>query len=222
MNSRPSTTSAPLAASDKAYAAIRQRIASGELAEGTPIRQDDIAAQLGVSKIPVREALMRLQSEGWVSMTRNVGAVVAALTLDDCVEMLDIRIALECRVLELAVAQMAPSDIEKAGDLLDRYATAETAQEWSDLNLAFHQSLYSPANRPRLVATAQMAQERMGRLIRLRVSMAAEHKRSVEQHRAILAACAAGNAKDAVKLLKKHIEQTQREVMAHFRAHPQG
>lgn len=203
---------------ERAYEEIRRQILAGALPEGAPIRQDDIAAQLGMSKIPVREALMRLQSEGWVSIKRNAGAIVSPLTLADCVEMLDMRIALECRALELAVPHMAASDFAAAHELLQRYARADKPMAWSDLNLAFHQRLYAAAHRPRLVATAQAVQERMGRLLRLHVSMVAEHRRSVQEHAAILRACEQGDTKTAVRLLRKHIEQTQREVMAHFRA----
>ncbi|GAB3626904.1 GntR family transcriptional regulator [Pandoraea terrae] len=212
------TENKSLSTAERAYEEIRKQILSGQLSEGSPIRQDDIAAQLGVSKIPVREALMRLQSEGWVSLKRNVGAIVSPLTVSDCVEMLDMRIALECRALELAVPNMAPSDLALAEQLLERYAKADTPQAWSDLNLAFHQCLYSPANRPKLVATAQAAQERMGRFLRLHVSMDAEHQRSADEHLAIHQACVAGDTKTAVRLLRKHLEQTQREVMAYFRA----
>lgn len=218
MPPRPTPEDTPLSASGKAYAEIRRMIVDGTLAEGQPVRQDEIAARLGISKIPVREALMRLQTENWVSVRRNAGAVVAPLTRMDCLEMLDIRIGLECRALELAVPNMASGDFARADELLDRYARAGTKQERSDLNLAFHQALYAAANRPRLIATAWNAQERMGRLIRLRVSAAAEHERSVEQHRAIRDACREGDAREAVRLLRKHIEQTQREVMAYFRS----
>ncbi|VVE60883.1 GntR family transcriptional regulator [Pandoraea anapnoica] len=208
---------ASLSTADRAYDAIRRQIVSGELPEGAPIRQDEIAAQLGVSKIPVREALMRLQSEGWVSLKRHSGAIVSPLTVNDCVEMLDMRIALECRALEIAVPNMAPSDLALAEQLLKRYAKADTPQSWSDLNLAFHQALYAPANRPRLVATAQAAQERMGRFLRAHLSAVNDHQRSTDEHIAIHQACAAGDTKTAVRLLRKHLEQTQREVMAYFR-----
>ncbi|MGC7527312.1 GntR family transcriptional regulator, partial [Pandoraea pneumonica] len=89
-------------------------------------------------------ALMRLQSEGWVSLKRHSGAIVSPLTVNDCVEMLDMRIALECRALEIAVPNRAPSDLALAEQLLKRYAKADTPQSWSDLNLAFHQALYAP------------------------------------------------------------------------------
>lgn len=207
-------------ATQKAYEEIKRRIMDGVLAEGAPIRQDEVAQAMGVSKIPVREALMRLQSEGLVVLTPNAGATVATLTVADYLEMLDMRIALECRALELAVPNMASSDIARARQLLAAYDRAMTQQEWSDLNQRFHECLYAPANRPRLMAMIRSVEDLMGRILRLRVSMAAEHSRSHQEHVQILDACEEGNTASAVKLLRKHIEQTQREVQGYFRNRP--
>lgn len=207
-------------ATQTAYVELKRWIFEGILAEGAPIRQDDVAAQLGVSKIPVREALMRLQSEGLVKFTQNVGAVVATLTVADYIEMLDMRIALECRALELAVPNMANVDIARARELLAAYHSAMSDGEWSDLNAQFHDALYAPSDRPRLCATIRSVQEHMGRLLRLRVTMAAEHERSNEEHVKILEACERRDPKEAVKLLRRHIEQTQREVQGYFRNRP--
>lgn len=209
-----------ITAAQKAYEEIKRRIMDGVLAEGAPIRQDEIAQVMGVSKIPVREALMRLQSEGLVVITPNAGATVATLTVADYVEMLDMRIALECRALELAVPNMASSDIARAQHLLAAYDQAMTQQEWSDLNLRFHECLYAPANRPRLVSMIRSVQDLMGRILRLRISMAAEHARSHQEHVQILNACEQGDTALAVTLLRKHIEQTQREVQGYFRNRP--
>ena len=211
------TVKKTMSATQGAYVEIKRRILEGELAEGSPIRQDDIAVTLGVSKIPVREALMRLQSEGLVKFIPNVGAMVATLTVMDYIEMLDMRLALECRALELAVPNMASTDIARAQELLSAYHSAMDNEEWSDLNAQFHDTLYAPADRPRLLATIQSVQEHMGRLLRLRVTMAAQHDRSHDEHVQILDACQRGDVKDAVRLLRKHIEQTQKEVQGYFR-----
>src|ERR1700712_2668952 len=211
------TVKKTMSATQGAYVEIKRRILEGELAEGSPIRQDDIAVTLGVSKIPVREALMRLQSEGLVKFIPNVGAMVATLTVMDYIEMLDMRLALECRALELAVPNMASSDIAKARQLLAAYDQAMTQADWSDLNMSFHACLYAPANRPRLVTMIRSVQDHMGRMLRLRVSGAAGHTRSHNEHVQILDACEMGNTAKAVGLLRKHIEQTQREVQGSFR-----
>jgi len=207
-----------VSATQGAYAEIKRMILDGVLPEGSPVRQDEVAAQLGISKIPVREALMRLQSEGLVRFNQNVGATVTTLTVDDFIEMLDMRIALECRALELAVPNFSSVDMERARDLLSAYHAAITPEEWSDLNAQFHLTLYEPANRPRLVATIQSVQEHMGRMLRLRVTRAAEQGRSHEEHLKILEACEKRDVKESVKLLRRHIEQTQREVQGYFRA----
>lgn len=206
-----------ITAAQKAYEEIKRRISDGTLAEGAPIRQDEIAGVIGVSKIPVREALTRLESEGLVVLTPNAGATVATLTVSDYIEMLDMRLALECRALELAVPNMASSDIAKARQLLAAYDQAMTQADWSDLNMSFHACLYAPANRPRLVTMIRSVQDHMGRMLRLRVSGVAGHTRSHEEHIQILDACEQGDTAKAVALLRKHIEQTQREVQGSFR-----
>ncbi|GLO53547.1 transcriptional regulator [Pseudomonas putida] len=204
-------------AAQRAYEEIKRRITNGQLAEGAPIRQDEIAQAIGVSKIPVREALSRLESEGLVVLTPNAGASVATLTVADYIEMLDMRIALECRALELAVPNMASSDIAMAREMLAAYSQAMTQTEWSDLNMRFHQCLYAPANRPRLTAMIRSVQDQMGRMLRLRVSSVAGHERSHQEHVHILQACELGDTEGAVRLLRKHIEHTQREVQGWFR-----
>lgn len=208
-----------MTANQKAYLEIKRRILDGVLAEGAPIRQDEIAQEIGVSKIPVREALRRLESEGLVVITPNAGATVVRLTIDDYIEMLDIRIALECRALELAVPNMASSDIRQARQLLDAYDQAMSQEQWSDLNMRFHACLYAPANRPRLVAMIRATQDQMGRTLRMKISMVAEHGRSHQEHVQILEACEKGETALAVSLLRRHIEQTRREVQGYFRHH---
>jgi len=217
---RMQTMKKTVTATQRAYEEIKRRIMEGGLAEGAPIRQDEIAQLMGVSKIPVREALMRLQSEGLVLITPNAGASVVKLTVSDYVEMLDMRMALECRALELAVPNMASSDIAKARQLLAAYDQAMTQQDWSDLNLRFHECLYAPADRPRLMNMIRSVQDLMGRLLRLRISMAAGHARSHEEHVRILDACEKGDTEQAVALLRKHIEQSQKEVQGYFRNRP--
>ncbi|MNE68754.1 transcriptional regulator NanR [compost metagenome] len=150
-------------------------------------------------------------------LTPNAGATVATLTVADYIEMLDMRLALECRALELAVPNMASSDIAKARQLLGAYDQAMGQEAWSDLNMRFHACLYAPANRPRLVAMIRSVQDHMGRMLRLRVSGLAGHDRSHQEHVQILDACEQGDTVNAVALLRRHIEQTQREVQGSFR-----
>jgi DNA-binding GntR family transcriptional regulator len=71
---------------------LREAITSGQLAEGEPVRQDDVARLFNVSKIPVREALKRLEAEGLVSFQRNKGAVVTVLTEPELAQIFEVRV----------------------------------------------------------------------------------------------------------------------------------
>lgn len=201
----------------KAYQAIKKLIIDGELVEGSPIRQDEIASSLGISKIPVREALIRLEADGFIKFTPNVGATVSVFTVDDYLEMLDIRLALECKALELALPNMTHADIDKAQKILNQYALAQDETERSDLNMEFHQCIYAPSMRPRLLLMISAAQDQMGKILRHRVSQVAGSQRSHSQHQEILDVCASGDVNKAVKLLKKHIEQSKKEILGFFR-----
>ena len=122
-------------AADLVYARLKEEIVSGRLAGGTALRQDEVARDCGVSKVPVREALRRLEVEGLVEFRPRRGAIVRQLSEADILELLDIRIALECRALELAVPNMVDSDFTLARDILDEYGAATSRERWSVLNL---------------------------------------------------------------------------------------
>lgn len=211
------STKPPSSGNLVAYNAIKKLIIEGDLPEGQPVRQVEIAEKLGLSKIPVREALVRLEAEGLIKITPNVGATVVVHTIDDYLEMLYIRLALECKALELAIPNMVQKDIDQAQSILDQYAKASTESERSDLNLAFHESIYAPCMRPQLLKMIASVQNQMGKILRHKISQLAGHKRSLQEHQQILDACAKADIKLATKLLTRHLEQTQKELRAYFR-----
>ncbi|WP_425964355.1 GntR family transcriptional regulator [Rhizobium nepotum] len=123
---------------------LRAAIIAGELEEGSPLRQDEIAERFGTSRIPVREALRQLESEGLVSFQRNKGVIVRGFSIDDVLEMLEIRIALECRALKLAIPDMAVEDFDAAEAILNEYDQSPDHSKWGELNWRFHWALHSP------------------------------------------------------------------------------
>lgn len=199
------------------YEDLKNRIVSGQIAGGLPLRQEELARSFGVSKIPVREALRQLESSGLVEFRPRRGAIVADLSPDDILDLLDVRIALECRALELAVPNIVDDDIRLAQETLVEYLQETEAERWSELNTRFHQCLYEPCGRPHLLKFIRDLQNRMGPFLRLNVTLATGLERPDREHREILSACATGDAILAVQLLRKHIENTQKEVLAYFR-----
>ena len=134
---------------------LRQAIHAGEFQPGEQLRQEDLANRFCTSRIPVREALRQLEAEGLVTLHPNRGAVVAALSLQEVLEMLDIRIALEMRALYLAVPNMIDSDFEAAAKILKAYDREPRPQKWGEMNWRFHELLYEPCNRPKLLAMVE-------------------------------------------------------------------
>jgi len=213
----PASTDDRSAAFFNVYQALRKDILAGKLEGGLALRQDDIARQHGVSKVPVREALRRLEMESLVEFLPRRGAIVRAVSDTDLLEMLDIRIALECRALELAIPNMAESDVELALELLDEYQASPDRELWSELNRRFHACILEPCGNRQLLSLINDFQQRAGPLLRLRVTEAAGLERPMREHREILRLCRDGAVSDAVAVLRSHIETTQREVAASLR-----
>lgn len=195
-------------------AGLRKAILSGALESGMQLRQDEIAERYGTSRIPVREALKQLAVEGLVTLAPNRGAFVTSLSLADVLELQDIRIGLECRALKLAVPEMVESDFERAEEILDRYEREPSAEEWAVMNHAFHGALYEPCNRPKLLEMIEANLAHINRYMSLQVSLAAGNKDPNREHRQIIAACRAGDAEKASRLLELHITHTQKALVA--------
>lgn len=197
--------------------ALREDILSGRLRSGEPLRQDELASRFGTSRIPVREALRRLEAEHFVSALAQRGARVSALTLAQAMERMDIRIGLECRALRLAVPNMTELDFRQLNNILDEYDQCEGPAGWAKLNWDFHTYLYLPADRPLLLQLIQTNMAHVGRFIRETVSAESGKDRPQNEHRELLDACKAGNAELAVQLLEAHISYAQKYVAAAVR-----
>ncbi|MBN8937902.1 MAG: GntR family transcriptional regulator [Rhizobiales bacterium] len=193
---------------------LREAIMSGEFESGTLLRQDALAERFGTSRIPVREALQKLEAEGLVRIHPNRGAVVTHLSLEDVLELMDIRIALECRALTLAIPNMTEEDIAALEEDLRLYDQEEDPRNWPRLNWKFHQAIYAACDRPKLIGMIESNVEQIGRFTSEQVSLAAGKRRPQEEHWNILEACKQGNAEKAARLLQQHIQHTQKSLLA--------
>jgi DNA-binding GntR family transcriptional regulator len=201
-------------APDVVRSELRRAIVDGEFASGSQLKQDELAERFGVSRIPVREALKQLAAEGLVTFHPNRGAVVSSFSLDDVLEMLEIRIALECRALRLAIPNMLDEDFEEAAQILADYDREPNAGKWGEMNWRFHQTLYVPCNRAKLLAMIDANYGHVGRFTRMQVSLAAGKERPQREHHQILDACRRGEIDRAVGLLEEHIVHTQKSLLA--------
>lgn len=188
---------------------LRELILAGTIGVGVQLKQEALARRFGVSRLPIREALKRLEVEGLIRHVARQGSVVAAKSIDDLVETLDIRIALESRALRLAIPQLTEADFEAARDVLRRYEASEVPREWAELNLEFHTVLYRACKRPTLMKMIADTVKGIDVHLRVLLSHSVGRKSSIDEHSEILDACEVRDIPLAIALLEAHIEHTQ-------------
>ena len=197
------------ATSQRIFRSLKDDILKGVLPPGLQIRQEALAEQFGVSRVPVREALRQLESEGLLTSELHRGAFVSNRSLDEVEEMLDIRIALELRALQLALPNITAEVVCAAKDILSTYDRSEDPMEWRDLNVAFHMTLYKPCNRPRLLKMIEDVVLVNYRFLRTYISATVGRDGPQDEHHQILEACAAHDTSLALQLLETHMEHTR-------------
>jgi DNA-binding GntR family transcriptional regulator len=188
--------------------ALRERILRGDYPEGEPLRQDALAEELGVSRIPVREALRQLEAEGLVTFSPHRGAVVSSLSLPDIEELFELRAQIECELLSRAIPAMSKEQLDRATEVLDEFEDALAkgeAMRWGPLNWHFHAALYAPASRNFTMGVLQKLHQHSDRYFRMQVLLVRGGGRAVEEHRAIAAAVQAKDVDRASQLMRAHI-----------------
>jgi len=185
--------------------ALRADILRGKLQGGQPLKQDEIAAQFGVSKIPVREALVQLKAEGMVSFYPNRGAFVSELSAAEAEEIYVMRIALEKAILARAIPNLTVTHFKRAGAILAAIDREENIAKWGELNWEFHATLYSPAELPRVMQTIRALHTNIARYLVLYLAGMDYQKKSQREHRKLLQACRAGAVETAEVILEEHL-----------------
>jgi DNA-binding GntR family transcriptional regulator len=188
--------------------ALRERILHGVYPEGEPLRQDAIAEELGVSRIPVREALRQLEAEGLVTFNPHRGAVVSTLSLDEIEELFELREQIELDLFRRAMPNITAQDVARAKEILDTYETALTngdVASWGEMNWQFHSTLYAPSRRPFTLGFAQKLHQQCDRYLRMQLALTHGELRASEEHRGILGSVKKKDARRAVQLLRDHI-----------------
>lgn len=189
---------------------LREEIIRGTIPEGAQLRQDAIAMQYHVSRIPVREALRQLDAEGLITIVPNRGAIVPALSPTDIEELFTIRALLEPEILKHSVPRLTDADFEEAEVVLRRYESELQHEDhlfsWGRLNWQFHSILYARAERPHSMAIIRNVNNSGERYTRLQLYLTHGIKRANEEHHRILEFCRKRETSQACRLLREHIE----------------
>lgn len=198
-------------------AALRADIAGGRLEPGAALRQDELAERFHTSRIPVREALRTLEAEGLVTYAPNRGAVVTVVSAQEVQEMLEVRIALECHALKMAVPMAAECDLDTLRHILTAYDAGPDAATWSSMNWQFHWALYTPCDCKRLLEAIERNFNRFSTATRRQISALAGKDRPQREHWTLLELIGERKGNQAVALLEHHIRDTQRSIRAKMR-----
>ena len=199
---------------DTVYDRVRERILSGDLGPGQPVRQDSLASALGVSKIPVREALARLQSDGLVLCHPRRGFEVPPLTAQEAEEIFDLRLQIEpaaaalgCRTADdgdrhAAYAAMAALDA----------AVRQDDERAPDRNREFHLALVRPAKRPLTASLVERLHSLAERYVRAHLRPDGRAQRSRREHAELLQAWMLGRHEEVEARLSDHIIETLHDL----------
>ncbi len=199
---------------------LRQRILNGELPPGVQLRQDALAEEFGISRIPVREALLQLEASNLVKIVPHRGAVVSGLSPEEVEDIFQLRAQLEPQLLVLSAPHLTTSDIQDLHALSREYSHALAAGEvlrWGELNRRFHLDLLRHADRPRSLAIVSGLLQDCDRPTRIQLSNPGDIARAEQEHAQILELCEARKVEAAADLMRAHIEHVGRSLIAAYR-----
>jgi DNA-binding GntR family transcriptional regulator len=195
-------------------ARLREQIDSGERRAGEVLRQEQLAAEFGVSRIPIREALAQLQAEGLLRVEHYRGARITLPSAQEIDEIFDLRLLVEGDLLARAVPR---HDERTLREVQRRQAVLEQAEaplDWIAGDRAFHEALYVPASRARSLQIYFQLRTPIDRLSVQRLSPAARKEPWAIEHRGLIAAIRAADARAAVAALTDHLNETRALVLA--------
>lgn len=207
---------------DVAYARVREAILGGALAPGQAIGQEEVASWIGTSRVPLREALQRLEAEGLVVLRPRRGYVVTSLDPDDIIDIFDIRMLLEERAGYLATLRATPADVAAVGELLQAMegmsiTNAAEAALFAARNRAFHERLYVASGRKQLCRLMNVLRTNVERYIRIGAQIAGDLQRTRDDHHRIYDAFRKGDAEKVGRLCREHCKATCDRLLARLR-----
>lgn len=192
--------------------ALAQRIVTGALAPGAPVRQDHVAAEFGASHVPVREAFRTLEAQGLLVSEPRRGVRVAPLEPELVLEVTAMRAALEALALRHAFPRLTTADFTAAAAALAETEASTELLLWEDANRRFHRALTAPCGMKRLIAAIDDLHRTGARFLFATWRDLNWQPRSDAEHRIILAHLEAGRLEPAAAALEAHILQAGRAL----------
>ncbi|MBN9039347.1 MAG: GntR family transcriptional regulator [Rhizobiales bacterium] len=212
----------PVSVPEHAYTVLKNALLEGRLSPGDTLIQEEIAASLGSSRVPIREALKRLEGEGLVVQRPRRGYVVASLNADEAEDVFDVRMLLEERAGFLATQKRTQADVDSVRKAMDEMVAIQSkghydSWAWGIANRAFHDRLFAPCNRPHLLRMLSQQRDLVTLYVRIGGSIAPDPETAAEDHLRIFDAYVRQDAAEVGRLSREHVHHTMTRLLAKLR-----
>lgn len=200
----------------RVYTQLEEKILSGEYASGKAITELKISSELGVSRTPVREALLKLERDGLVELIPNKGAVVIGVSSNDLIDIYKIRMRLEGLAASLAAERMSDDDIGKLSEnveLTDFYVRKNDSERVRELDSAFHEMIYRASGSRMIYRILSDLHRNIKVYRKLSLTNAGRIEKSAGEHDAICRAIKERDASLADRLASEHVGKALENLM---------
>lgn len=199
------------------FEAIREAIIAGKLKPGERLMEVQLAQELGVSRTPVREAIRKLELEGFVLMVPRKGAYVSDLSIKEIASVFEVRRALEGLAAELAAERATADEIELLERQLVELAecvNTERADRYVELDTEFHATVYRLSRNERLGQILSLLREQIQRFRTRTLTSPRRRREALQEHRALVEALAIRDTEEARRAAQEHIESAENSLMS--------
>jgi len=203
---------------ERIYQGLRAGILDGSLEPGSVLRQEQIARRFAASRVPVREAMGRLEGDGLLISRPRRGYAVHSLRQNEIVEIFELRVVIEEHAARIAAIARTDDDIDVVTGLVERMETVARqggnyGSDWARLNRDFHLRLVASSRRQRLLGTVETLRDSVEAYVRAEMGITGDVESALLEHREILEAFRAGDADGLARLSRQHIEGTARRLL---------
>lgn len=193
---------------------LRRAIRRGDLDVGEKLALENLGKQFGVSRMPVREALIRLEREGLVEFHARRGAVVASISRQEIEEITHLRLMLEVDAFKTAAGRFQPADFVDARDILSQARETTQLDRQADLHWQFHHAIYAPCDRPIQIEMIDTLHANVDRFFRKEWRQVGLRRSWIDEHEMILKFIESDHAAEAARMIEDHMLAASERVKA--------
>lgn len=198
------------------FETLRDAIINGKLAPGERLMEVQLAEEMGVSRTPVREAIRKLELEGFVVMVPRKGAYVAGVSIKDIADVFEIRAALEALAARLAAERITDDELdhlERAIVSINKVSDGKNIDKVVESDTDFHDIIYQASRNKRLINIITNLKEQIQRFRATSLAVTGRTKTAVEEHKQIAEALSDRDAELAAELARRHIENAENVML---------